>query len=139
MSENNSDSYTSGIDRLPSDPSRDNYAYDCDFPGGQSDGLPDHIDYCSCANHTGVCQNCGCKVTVSPSEVEYGHARATNRGPNEDGVRRDCTHRPLQCNPGEPQAWDGYDKDEWSSNEVTTDGGQSPNTGGERSEGGDER
>jgi len=114
-----------GIDRLPSDPSRDNYASDCDIPGEQSDDLPDHIDYCTCTNHTGVCQNCGYKVTVGPSDVEYGHARANNRGPNEDGIRRDCIHRPLQCNTGEPHAWDGYNKEEWSSNGAATDGGRS--------------
>lgn len=96
--------------RLPENPSRNNYSYGCVTEA--DDDLPGHLDRCGCSTHTGVCQECGYKITVGPSGREYGHARATNRGPDEDGVRRDCTHRPLSCNPGEPHAWDGYDVSE---------------------------
>lgn len=108
------------IGRLPSNPSRDNYARECRFV--EDDDLPDHLDACDCESHTGVCKNCGYKITIGPSDTEYGHARANNRGPNEDGVRRDCIHRPLSCNPGEPQAWGGYDQDDWGG-DLVTDGG----------------
>lgn len=126
----------SGTDRLPSNPSRDNYARDCELVEDDGDDLPDHLDRCQCPTHTGVCENCNYKITVGPSGTEYGHARATNRGPNEDGVRRDCIHRPLQCNPGEPQAWGGYDQDEWNDNKVATDGGTGPSST-ETAQGGD--
>ena len=115
-----------GTEQLPRKPSRDNYAYGCDTI--DEDELPDHLDGCKCEQHTGVCQNCGYKITVGPSGVEYGHARATNRRANDEGVRRDCIHRPLSCNPGEPHAWDGY------GDEVATDGGRSVDTDTEQEE-----
>lgn len=33
-----------GMDRLPSDPSRDNYARDCDLVKDGGDDLPDHLE-----------------------------------------------------------------------------------------------
>jgi len=119
---------------LPRAPSRDNFARHCEHVEEDGGELPDHISPCTCKVHTGVCDNCGYKITVSASGVEYGHARAINRGPNEDGVRRDCIHRPLQCNPGEPHAWDGYDQDEWNSDEIVTDGGHCVEPGTEGSQ-----
>lgn len=100
---------TAGTRELPERPSRDNYSYGCEtVPDSE---LPAHIDRCSCGEHTGVCAECGYKVTIGPSGTEYGHARANNRGPDDDGVRRDCPHRPLELNTGKPHAWDGYGGD----------------------------
>ena len=112
-----------GTPRLPENPSRDNYAFDCSLVETDDD-LPDHLTACTCSEHDGVCEECGYKITVGPTGTEYGHARATNRGPDDDGVRRDCTHRPLACNPGEPHAWDGYDRDDWGGDKLVTDGGE---------------
>lgn len=109
------------LEELPSLPPRDNYSYDCTVLDENALGR-DHLQACECDAHDGVCSECGYKITVGPSGTEYGHARATNRGPDENGVRRDCRHRPLSCNPGEPHAWDGYD--EQSDGELVTDGGE---------------
>ncbi|WP_227132356.1 hypothetical protein [Halorubellus salinus] len=112
-----------GVQELPRSPSRDNYSYGCEV----TDELVqerDHLHRCECDTHHGVCDECGYKITVGPSGTEYGHARATNRGPDENGVRRDCTHRPLECNSGEPQAWDGYDQDDWNSTTAASEGGR---------------
>lgn len=113
MSTQDSRSITS-LDELPSNPPRDNYAYGCDE---LDEPVQDrqHVHECECDTHHGVCQECGYKITIGPSGREYGHARANNRGPDPDGVRRDCPHRPLQCNSGEPQAWEGYDPAEWNA------------------------
>lgn len=100
---------------LPLKPSRDNHGGDCDLLQDEKDNLPDHVTRCSCQTHAGVCETCGGKVTIGSEGVEYGHQRATNRSPNDHGVRRDCPHRPMVCNPGGPQAWDGYDRDEWNA------------------------
>lgn len=97
-----------GEDGLPAKPSRDNYAYDCTTTARDA-SLPAHISPCTCESHDGVCQECGYKITVGPSGTEYGHARATNRRADADGVRRDFPHRPSACNPGEEHAWPGYD------------------------------
>lgn len=94
-------------------PPRDNSGRDCETEPAED--LPTHLDRCTCPEHTGVCRECRYKITVGPSGREYGHARATNRYPDADGVRRDCPHRPPECNTGEPHAWSGYD--------VGTDGG----------------
>lgn len=94
-------------ERVPKDPPpRDNYANGCET--AVDDKLPRHLDRCACEEHTGVCRECGYKVTVGPSGREYGHARATNRGPDENGVRRDCVHRPRSVDPGRSRAWNGY-------------------------------
>lgn len=109
------------VDELPPLPPRDNYAYGCELHHGPlQDGV--NVRPCTCDSHTGVCTECGYKITIGPSGREYGHARATNRGPDADGVRRDCPHRPLECNTGEPQAWDGYDQDEWNSTRPASGG-----------------
>lgn len=94
-----------GVIRLQVLPARDNSGADCETDAG-TDGhlLPAHIERCTCDTHHGVCQVCGFKITVGPSGIEYGHARATNRGPDEDGVRRDCPHRPSECDPTGPAA-----------------------------------
>jgi hypothetical protein len=105
------------LDRLPEGvPARDNAATDCirraTYPAGE---YPDHLVPCTCDTHTGVCRECGFKITRG--EFEYGHGRATNRGPDPDGVRRDCPHRPLVCNAGrnsKPHARAGYDQDRWN-------------------------
>lgn len=105
---------------MPTNPSRDNSGRSCSLTGEREPAPHGHIQRCECSTHTGVCDECGFKVTAGPSGVEYGHARATNRGPDEDGVRRDCPHRPLECNTGEPHAWRGYDKDAWWSDESSS-------------------
>ena len=111
------------LQALPRNPSRDNYAYGCDITDAPVHDRQ-HLARCECDQHHGVCDECGYKITVGPSGTEYGHARATNRGPDADGVRRDCPHRPLECNSGDPQAWDGYDQADWNSTD--------PVSGGER-------
>lgn len=112
------------LSRLPDGvPSRDNAATDCIrraiYPTGE---YPDHLVPCTCEAHTGVCRECGYKITRG--EFEYGHARARNRAPDEeDGVRRDCYNRPLAVNPTakgadkEPQVWEGYDRERWNGME----------------------
>lgn len=101
---------------LPLNPSRDNDGSSCELVGDapRTVALPDHITPCSCDEHHGVCAECGFKISVGPSGREYGHGRATNLAPNDEGVRRDCPNRPLACNPGEPHAWGGYDREEWN-------------------------
>lgn len=101
---------------LPLKPSRDNYARSCDLVESGNDDLPDHITACECETHHGVCDECNYKITVGSDGVEYGHARATNRRPDPDGVRRDCPKRSTECNPGDTHEWDGYDAD-FSRNE----------------------
>lgn len=84
---------------LPSNPPRDNYSYGCETSA--ADDLPEHLDRCDCETHTGVCQECGYKITASETGIEYGHARARNRAPGPD--RQDCSHRPVVCDPGGPR------------------------------------
>lgn len=108
-------------------PSRDNYGYQCTLVEDDAD-LPDHVTPCTCDTHNGVCEECGFKITVGPSGTEYGHARATNRRADEDGVRRDCPHRPTTCNTGETHIWEGYDEDD--GRKLATDGGRSETEAG---------
>jgi len=105
---------------LPPNPGRANSGRGCTLTGEPAPDGHDHVQVCQCDSHTGVCEICRFKITVSPTDVEYGHARATNRAPDEDGVRRDCPHRPLECNTGEPHAWSGYDHEKWFSNESSS-------------------
>lgn len=91
-------------ERLPENPSCGNSGRNCDLL--ESDGnLPEHVTPCSCEAHHGVCESCRFKITVGPSGTEYGHARAGNK-PGAADVRRDCQHRPGECNPGESYEWD---------------------------------
>lgn len=67
------------------------------------EGVPDHIKPCTCSNHDGWCEECGFKITVTPSGREAGHARASNRTPESSGPRKDCSHRDPACNPRREQ------------------------------------
>lgn len=84
-------------------PPRDNRARHCRpvADGDQDPDLPDHLDECTCPNHSGVCRECGFKITIGPSGTEYGHARRGNRDPDA-GVREDCPYRPSGVDPGRP-------------------------------------
>jgi len=87
---------------LPLKPSRDNSGRGCEFvpESAENDRLPDHITACECETHDGVCEKCNYKITIGSEGTEYGHARATNKGPNSIGDRVDCKHRPDNVDPG---------------------------------------
>lgn len=87
-------------------PPRDNSGRSCTIVE-EDRGLPDHIEPCTCDSHDGVCVECRFKITVG-KRAEYGHARANNTSATEDGVRKDCPHRPSATNPRKSQYWEGY-------------------------------
>lgn len=87
---------------LPLRPPRENFARDCTIVEDGDVDLPDHIHPCTCPSHDGVCDDCGCKITVGPSGIEYGHARAKNRDHETRSERGDCGYRPASVDPGKP-------------------------------------
>lgn len=96
---------------LPLQPSRDNSARDCELVEGPGREPPKHIEPCSCPNHTGVCEECGYKITVAASGREYGHARAYNRCGGRGGISEDCSHRPAACDPGQGDFHDSGERE----------------------------
>jgi len=87
---------------LPLSPSRANSGRHCELVEADV-GLPEHIMPCTCSTHDGVCEVCHYKITIGPSGREYGHARLSNSVVWVDGDRRDCPHRPAECDPGGPR------------------------------------
>ncbi|AFK18622.1 hypothetical protein E6P09_07545 [Haloferax mediterranei ATCC 33500] len=82
---------------IPSEtiPSRGNCGrFEAEIDEAADIDLPDHLVPVTNPNHTAYCKVCGFWITVGPDRTEYGHGRAANRGPDEDGKRRDCPHRP---------------------------------------------
>ncbi|RYJ13230.1 hypothetical protein ELS19_04085 [Halogeometricum borinquense] len=70
--------------------------FDAEIDADADRDLPDHLVPVTDPNHTAYCEECGFWITVGPDRTEYGHGRASNRGPDADGVRRDCPHRPNE-------------------------------------------
>jgi len=72
-----------------------NHGQTCEISG---DHPRDHLQLCSCEQHTGFCQVCGYIITVGPDGTEYGHARRRDRD-SQERDRGDCPHRPSTVDP----------------------------------------